>query len=167
MTEVIQTRRLVLRRFRRGDADALVALLNNLDVARWLTRVPHPYRPEHACDFIDNVAEKSADAFAVSRDDQVIGGVSTGEQLGYWIGQPFWRNGYVTEAAQAMITRFFNRRDGILHSGYHVGNKGSCAVLTKLGFLPTDQRQAMVLSLGCETTIQNMSLSRTRWEAMQ
>ena len=167
MTEVIKTKRLVLRRFRSGDAGDLVALLNDFEVVRWLTRVPYPYDLAHAHVFIDSIAEQSADAFAVCKDANIVGTVSTGETLGYWIGQPFWGNGYATEAARAMIRRFFAHRDENLSSCYHIGNARSCAVLTKLGFQPTDRQKAFSLSMGREVTMQDMTLTRSHWKAIQ
>ncbi|WP_372573956.1 GNAT family N-acetyltransferase [Ruegeria jejuensis] len=166
MTDVITTRRLVLRRFRRGDADALVDLLNNLNVVRWLTRVPYPYRLDHAYDFIENLASRELNAFAILKDQQLVGAISVGQELGYWIGQPYWNRGYVTEAARAMIPRYFERHDADLPSGYHLGNERSSAVLGKLGFLLAGQRRAVSEALQREVTIQNMVLTRARWEAL-
>ncbi len=164
MTEVIQTERLVLRRFRREDSSRLVTLLNDLDVARWLTRVPHPYEAEHSVEFLDAMADEQ-DAFAITKDSSLIGCVSTGNQLGYWVEKTSWGQGYVTEAAHAMITRIFQSDRQELTSGYHLGNERSKAVLSKFGFKPDGQHIATSRSTNEIVTIQDMVLTRSSWEA--
>lgn len=166
MTEVITTERLVLRRFRRSDSARLIALLNDLDVVRWLTVVPHPYDAEDAADFIGSLADKQ-NAFAVTRDDALIGCVSIGNQLGYWIGKPYWGQGYVTEAARAVTDRYFGAGHAQLTSGYHLGNERSQAVLTKLGFQPDGQHHGTVRATYEDVIIQDVILKRSVWEAEQ
>ena len=166
MTEVIKTERLVLRRFRREDASRLVTLLNDLDVVRWLTVVPYPYEVAHAAEFIDRMADDD-DAFAITRNDMLIGCISTGNQLGYWVEKPSWGQGYVTEAAQAIIARHFQADRRVLTSGYHQGNARSQAVLSKLGFEPNGQHRAAVRSTHEDVIIHDVILKRDIWEARQ
>ncbi|WP_171129457.1 MULTISPECIES: GNAT family N-acetyltransferase [unclassified Ruegeria] len=166
MTEVIKTQRLVLRRFRREDASRLVDLLNDLDLVRWLTVVPYPYDTDHAIDFINNIAGPS-DAFAITLDNNLIGCISLGNQMGYWIEKGSWGHGYVTEAAQAMTARHFRTDCEDIDSGYHLGNERSKAVLSKIGFRPTGRRPAKVVSADEDVIIQEMALSRADWEAAQ
>ncbi|WP_170557348.1 GNAT family N-acetyltransferase [Ruegeria atlantica] len=166
MTEVIITRRLTLRRFRREDASRLVTLLNDIDVVRWLTVVPHPYETEHSAEFVGSMATEH-DAFAITREDALIGCISTGSQLGYWIAKSSWGHGYVTEAARAMISRFFRSDRQELTSGYHLGNERSKAVLSKLGFKPDGQHRATVRSTNEDVTVQDVLLRRADWEAME
>lgn len=164
MTEVIFTERLTLRRFRREDSQRLVALLNDLDVARWLTLVPHPYEAGHSAEFIGCLAPKQ-DAFAITKKADLIGCVSTGSQLGYWIEKGSWGQGYVTEACHAMVARFFRSDRHQLTSGYHLGNERSGAVLTKLGFRSSGRHAATVRSTNENVIIQDMLLTREGWEA--
>lgn len=167
MTEAIQTRRLVLRRFQRADAPALVGFLNTFAVARWLTRVPYPSAELDACEFIDHIARERDGTFAVSSDCKLIGAISTRDELGYWIGQPFWGHGFATEAVKAMIKRHFDRKASCLSSGYLLGNVRSRTVLTKLGFQPTGQRKTTALALAREVTVQKMDLFHADWVATQ
>jgi 8-oxo-dGTP diphosphatase len=101
--QTIATARLVLRPLRREDGPALSALINNWNVAQWLTRVPWPYRPEDMTEFIETIALPRSDGskptFAILLDGQPIGAVecmgqptieepqSDGSDLGYWIGE--------------------------------------------------------------------------------
>ena len=39
----LETKRLILREWNKRDVNDLVEGLNNLEVTKWLVRVPHPY----------------------------------------------------------------------------------------------------------------------------
>ena len=114
----IETARLRLRSLRDGDLSELVDLIGNWEVARWVSSVPHPYRDSDGREWIAVVQQDHANsrprrfAIALKETDRIIGGVgldgSTGDEsdepsLGYWLGQPYWGNGYASEAVAAII----------------------------------------------------------------
>lgn len=81
----IETPRLVLRPWHEDDVEQLVAGLNDLELAKWLAFVPHPYTISDAGNWIKHCRElagagtrPSAYEFAVERksDALLIGGVS-------------------------------------------------------------------------------------------
>jgi RimJ/RimL family protein N-acetyltransferase len=115
---VIETSRLRLRSLRDDDLPDLVSLINNWEVARWVSTVPHPYSEADGREWVARVRENHATghpqrfAIALKETDRLIGGVgldgSTGDgsdepALGYWLGQPYWGNGYAREAVAAVI----------------------------------------------------------------
>jgi RimJ/RimL family protein N-acetyltransferase len=115
---VIETGRLRIRSLRNGDLDDLVVLINNWEVARWVSSVPHPYTEVDGREWVTRVQQDHATgrprrfAIALKETDRLIGGVgidgSTGDgsnepALGYWLGQPHWGNGYAREAVAAVI----------------------------------------------------------------
>ena len=115
---IIETERLRMRAHRDGDLGDLVALAGNWEIARWTGRIPHPYSETDGREWIARVQENHAAgqprrfAIALKESDRLIGGVgldgSTGDgsdepALGYWLGQPYWGNGYGREAATAII----------------------------------------------------------------
>ena len=55
--------------------------------------------------------------------------------MGYWIGKPWWGNGFATEAARALMDYCFSEC-GIrrLMCGHFVDNAASAHVIAKLGF---------------------------------
>ena len=53
----IETSRLILRDWKSNDLHDLVEGLNNLEVARWLAMVPHPYTQEHAAKWVEYCVE--------------------------------------------------------------------------------------------------------------
>ena len=79
--------------------------------------------------------------------DELIGCVSLDRdnfnetpRIGYWVGRAFWRRGYATEAARAIIAHGFDvlRLENI--EGTHfLENPASGAVLRKLGFVAVDE----------------------------
>jgi RimJ/RimL family protein N-acetyltransferase len=115
---VIETDRLRMRALRGDDLTDLVALINNWEIARWVSSVPHPYTEADGREWIARVQQDHATgrplrfAIALKVADRLIGGVgldgSTGDQseepaLGYWVGQPHWGNGFAREAVAAVI----------------------------------------------------------------
>ena len=55
-------------------------------------------------------------------------------ELGYWIGVPFWRMGFATEAASAVLAfGFQNLRLHRIHAHHFSGNTASQRVLEKIG----------------------------------
>jgi RimJ/RimL family protein N-acetyltransferase len=115
---VIETGRLRMRPLRDGDLVDLVSLINHWEVARWVSSVPHPYSEADGREWITRVQQDHATgrprrfAIVLKETDRLIGGVgldgSTGDDsdepaLGYWLGQPYWSNGYAREAVAAVI----------------------------------------------------------------
>ena len=114
---VIETARLRMRAHRDDDLADLVALAGNWEIARWVGHT-HPYTEMDGREWIARVQEYHATgcprrfAIALKETDRLIGGVgldgTTGDgsdepALGYWLGQPYWGNGYAFEAAAAVI----------------------------------------------------------------
>ncbi|HWO86875.1 MAG TPA: GNAT family N-acetyltransferase [Stellaceae bacterium] len=114
----IETARLRLRSFSHEDLADLVTLANNWQVARWLSTMPHPYTEADGREWIARVQQDHATgrprrfAIALKETGRLIGGVgldgSTGDDseepaLGYWLGEPYWGNGYAREAVAVVI----------------------------------------------------------------
>ena len=143
---VLKTARLMLRAPRPDDAKAIKALISDRRVAENMATIPHPYTLKDARSFIANAAGKPL--FVITRDDgRLIGGGGIGlrprgYEIGYWIGVPYWGNGYATEAARALVDHAFRDLDLTeLLAGARVTNPASRRVLEKCGFA-VDQRGA-------------------------
>jgi len=141
MTE-ITTNRLVLRKaITDTEKNSLVYLLNEWDVARWLTNVPYPYTYDDLEDYllISNSNDLDLNIFI---NDQIIGrvGLTYDKEdnyydLGYFLGQSFWSNGYATEASKSLLNYALEKLDSPkIKSGYFIDNFRSGNVLKKLGF---------------------------------
>lgn len=163
MSHQLTTHRLILRPFVLQYAAAVAALVGDYDVVRWLTRAPYPYAEADAVEFIRRHAD-SKGVLAITSEGTVIGTMSIGEELGYWVGKPYWGKGFATEAATAKVADHFTSGHDVLHSGHLIANAASRRVLCKLGFSDTRVEDAPSLSLGCSVKIQRMQLDRATWE---
>ena len=147
---VIETARLRMRAHRDDDLTDLVSLAGNWEIARWVVTIPHPYTELDGREWIARVQEKHATgcprrfAIALKATDRLIGGVgldgTTGDgsdepALGYWLGQPYWGNGFALEAAAAVIEYGF-RTLGLetIRAYTDPGNAASQKVLLGCGF---------------------------------
>jgi RimJ/RimL family protein N-acetyltransferase len=115
---VIETERLRLRSLRDDELALLVSLIGDWQVVRWLAAVPYPYDEMDGRAWIDLVRQDHMMggprrfAIALKATGQLIGGVgldgrsgdgSGGPWLGYWLGRPYWHNGYAREAVAAVV----------------------------------------------------------------
>ena len=142
--ETLETARLRLRHPVAADAARLAQLINDPDVARMTTRIPHPYALEDAHDFL---ARCPNTLFAIDLGEEGLIGIVgfsdatvLGPEIGYWIGKPYWGRGLATEAATAAVIwahRDWGKR--CLVSGHFADNPASGAVLSKAGFLYTGE----------------------------
>lgn len=149
---VIATQRLRLRKPRKADAPRIAEYANDFDVARMTTSMPYPYGLEHAEDFLDRASDGgSPDEAVFVIEHQELGAVGvvgfdpghTGEtEIGYWIGRPYWGQGFATEAAQgALIWAHRNWGRRFIRAGHFSDNPASGQVLCKAGFLYTGEIQ--------------------------
>lgn len=147
----IKTERLVLREFKLDDAKAVRVKINNLNVSRYMNSVPHPYTMKDAEWFIGDCIEKQKEKprksyeFAIeSRETgEFMGGVGVSgidydsgtANLGYWLAEEHWRQGYMTEVVEKLIEFAFRKlKLRRLAIPVFVENKASNGLAKKLGF---------------------------------
>jgi len=166
------TERLLLRVPEPGDAQALVALLNDRRIAENTLRIPHPYALADARAFINSANTADGEiVFLITRKSiGVIGACGivrlsfAGPELGYWIGVPFWGLGYATEAARALIEYAFGELgDEFLLAGARVSNPASRRVLKKCGFKWIGVALGRIRALRVSVPIDRYRLERRQW----
>ncbi|MBI1417983.1 MAG: GNAT family N-acetyltransferase [Limimaricola sp.] len=161
----IVTERLRLRPLAEGDLPWIAAEAGRWDVARWLTRVPHPYTLQDAADFLAQVRAGSIGAVWVITEGNVpVGVVSVGAELGYWLSPSAWGRGVMSEAAGAAVAAAFAdpSREEIASSHFDENDR-SRRVLDKLGFVETGRHAHVSLARGGEVPGRTMRLTRTAW----
>jgi ribosomal-protein-alanine N-acetyltransferase len=140
----IRTPRLLLRTPVLQDSGRISLLAGDYDVASMTGTIPHPYSEDMAAAWIASVIDgEEGVVFAILRADLLIGCIgyrAFGEdhaELGYWIGKPYWGQGYASEAVRALILHAFER-DGFdyLNVGHFTDNPASARVIAKFGFVP-------------------------------
>jgi RimJ/RimL family protein N-acetyltransferase len=143
---ILRTDRLVLRPLQQDDALIVQKLAGEKDVASTTRLIPHPYPPGAAEEWIGTLPEQYERAEAITwgvamQDGPLLGTIrlvlctsDNNAELGYWIGKPFWNNGYCTEAARAVIAYGFDVL-GLerIFANYFARNPASARVLIKLG----------------------------------
>lgn len=150
MQPEFKTERLLLRPLQAADVAQLVALAGDKKVADTTATIPHPYNEQDALCIIQAAKEghRSGElhAFAICCDSAFLGIVSLkctaqapgSAELGYWIGVPFWGNGYATEAAQPVLDHAFNDLGlRYVRAKLLCRNPASSKVLRKLGMTCT------------------------------
>jgi len=143
---ILRTERMTLRPLTQGDAPIVQQLASEKDVASTTRLIPHPYPPGMAATWIAALPELYQRAemivWGVAMDEGPLLGtvrltlypVDNHAEMGYWIGKPFWNNGYCTEAARAVVSYGFDVL-GLerIYANYLARNPASGRVLHKLG----------------------------------
>jgi RimJ/RimL family protein N-acetyltransferase len=139
----LDTARLRLRPPVEPDANAIISIAGDWEVARRLGRMPHPYTDADARFFFNHVLPNEPTWVILWRETgRLIGMIglapaSDGRsaELGYYIARDHWGRGIATEAGLAII-RIGLEPFGFLKltSAYHADNPASGRVLAKLGF---------------------------------
>jgi len=163
MTPVtLDTPRLRLRPYTLSDVPDLIRLAGAREVAATTLRIPHPYRDEDAVNFIaasQSEADRgSCSRFAITLRETGLfcGGVGLrievahqNAELGYWVGVPYWGQGYATEAARAVVAYGFAKL-GLLriYASCFPENTASTRVLKKLGMQHEGRQRSHICKWG-------------------
>lgn len=162
-----------------GDANDIIRYVGDIDVAGKLSRVPHPYGTDDAAYFLGAVVRTST-VWVVRRrsDGQFLGVISlspadgpgdaggfgtrddVNTELGYWLGKPFWGQGYATEAARAVVGFADDHGLTPLVSAYFGFNPDSGKVLRKVGFEPTGTTMRSSAAVSAERLLITMRRRR-------
>jgi RimJ/RimL family protein N-acetyltransferase len=140
---LLETERLWLRSFSEADIPELVPLIGAREVAATTLRIPHPYDETHAREYLagNATSEDIRLAITLRAGASIVGGIGLHPnsqdrhaEIGYWIGVPFWGQGYATEAARALVKYGFEElKLERIFATHFQGNSVSGNVLRKLG----------------------------------
>lgn len=143
----LRTRRLVLRRIRPTDAEAVFGYCSDPAVTRYMVFDTHRSLAEtrKALRQLEGERRKSGAphwAITLGRSGELIGlcGFLPMEarhrrgEFGYWLGKPHWGQGYMTEVVGALLTFGFRKlKLNRMQARVVVANKASARVLEKAG----------------------------------
>jgi len=148
MSNILKTKRLILRPWTEADAEDLYQYAKSPEVgpvAGW----PAHTGVENSREVIRTVfAEDNVYAVCLKEDNRAVGcaaitigarsnlGLSETEgEIGYWIGVPFWGQGLIPEAVRELMRYGFEElKLEKLWCGYFEGNDKSKRVQEKCGF---------------------------------
>ena len=172
----LETERLVLRAPRDTDAKAIALLVNDRRIAEMITRIPYPNTLADTQAFLAGVNRGDGETvyLITARDGSILGACGIARrpgqppELGYWLGVPYWGNGYATEAARAVIDHAFaDLGCDALVSGARVSNPASRRVLEKCGFQWTGVGLYRIRALNSSAPIDRFRLDRGLWASLK
>ncbi|KAK1835546.1 acyl-CoA N-acyltransferase, partial [Podospora conica] len=181
---IATTARLTLRPFHPSDAPALALIANNPRVAHNLTSTfPSPYTLDHAhywCRVASADSPPLSYAIIETSTSSLIGCIGFTRAphpdkrraltLGYWLGEPWWGQGLMAEAARAAVSWAFktwDAGDGRLErveGCAYVRNGGSQRVLEKAGFVFEGRKRAAETKGGEMLDLMVYGMTRGDWE---
>lgn len=175
----LQTERLVLRPFARDDASDVQRLAGDRAIADTTAAIPHPYPDGGAEAWIatHEAAFEEGDgltlAVARASDGALLGAISLmgmvaghKAELGYWIGVPYWGQGYCTEAGHAVVGHAFAELGlARVHACHLSRNPASGRVMQKLGMRHEGCRRQHVMKWEKLEDLELYGILRAEWEA--
>ena len=136
-----------IRSWQADDLSSLVEHANNRNVSVHLRdRFPFPYTRKDGQGFIRAARVMQPETlFAIAVDGTAVGGIGfylqkdverVSAELGYWLGEPWWGRGIVSEAIVAMTRYAFDHHELTrVYALVAAGNPASCRVLEKSGYV--------------------------------
>ncbi len=133
----------VLREWRESDHTSLVENANNPNVARNLRDIfPSPYTLQHAYEWLTCVQELPPGSnLAIDVGGDAVGGIglrferNDEAEIGFWLGEPYWSHGIMTEALSAFTRHAFQTFTlQTIHASVFPWNTASCRVFEKSGY---------------------------------
>ncbi len=177
MPTILETSRLVLRPLTESDLDDLVRGLNNFNVSKMTARIPYPYGLDDARAFLALCQAEEAGVLrlSIARREApalVIGGVgyealdeTDAAEIGYWLAEPEWGQGFASEAAVAVRDHAFRHCDfDRLIARYRTDNPASGRILAKLGFTVTGTTTCGSIAAG-DNPATEVALTRGAWRS--
>jgi ribosomal-protein-alanine N-acetyltransferase len=176
---ILETERLLLRPLTLSDAPVIQELASHPDVAATTLNIPHPYPDGAAEAFIQSRLEDTFTGyvFGIVRkaDRQLMGAIGLHPdeshqraEIGYWIGVPYWNQGYMSEAARRVVDfGFAELRLNRIAAGYFSQNIASRRVMEKSGMIYEGMWREYLKRGDRYYDVGYYSILRSEWEARQ
>ncbi|MBD0257545.1 MAG: GNAT family N-acetyltransferase [Cytophagales bacterium] len=174
----IETARLRLTELKAGDIPQIVQLAANPRISDYTLNLPFPYAEKDALYWL-NLAHQGYTngthlifAVRLKPENAFLGGIGLTleprfdrAEIGYWLGEPYWNQGYATEATGAII-RFGFGTLGLnkLTSSYLAQNPASGRVMQKSGMTREGELQEHVRKGNAYHTLILYGLTRSDFE---
>ena len=157
---LIQWDKYLIRDWREDDGPGIAKYANNRKISKNLRDgFPYPYSLADAEEFLAKVRRQEPKTFfAIATEDEVIGGIGLGigddvhrftAEMGFWLAEPFWEKGIMTEAVKRFTEYAFKQFDlvRIFAEPYNT-NPASARVLEKAGYVFEGTMRAHVFKEG-------------------
>jgi RimJ/RimL family protein N-acetyltransferase len=146
-----------IRPYNPADAPSIARYLDNERISCNLTRIPYPYTLAHAVEWIGIASSHTPQTFfGIALNGEAIGGIgirpadpathpseAPSAEIGYWLAEPFWGRGIMTEAVIALTKWAFTELRLVrLQAAVFARNPASARVLAKAGYAFEGRLQA-------------------------
>ena len=181
MTKIptLTTQRLSLGELFAADIPTIVQYAGNPNVAEHLLNLPHPYYEKDAIFWINMAQQGWADGtkciFGIRQKDTkaFMGGVGlhidarfNRAELGYWIAEPFWGKGYMSEAVGTVIQYGFEEVElNKIYAIHLLDNPASGKVMQKNGMVKEGEMKEHVKTRKGYQDIAQYGLTRGLYDA--
>ena len=175
---VLETKHLILRPWQDSDAENLYEYARDPDIGLPAGWPPHT-SVENSRQIIKSILSVPETYAVCTKDNKAIGSIGLklkGNtdmtdredecELGYWLGKPFWGQGFIPEAGAELLRHAFEDLGmRAVWCGYYDGNLKSKRVQEKLGFVYRYTTEGLELPLLGETrTGHTQLLMKENWE---
>ena len=136
---VVETERLILRRYKKEDLQDLFEYLSDKDVVEY-----EPYKTMTFDEAKENlewrIGTEEMIAVELKSSHKMIGNVYLGKrdfealEIGYVFNRNYWGNGYAAESCEALIEQAFSNGIHRIYAECDPRNKNSWKLLEALGF---------------------------------
>ena len=145
-----------LREIRMEDAEYFALYINNRNIIKnFRDAFPQPYSVKDAIEFFTKcMADESPQNFIIEADGHCIGEIGYDRQtdverfsaeIGYWIAEPYWNKGIMTDIINRFSQYVFENTEIIrLYATVFEPNKASIKALEKAGFEKVGQMRKAV-----------------------
>ncbi len=142
---------IILSQVNKKDKLSLIKYLNDFDIYKNTSNIPHPYTSKDAARWINHVKDKTRETgrlsnFAIrDKNLNLIGGIgfhlkygikSHKDEIGYWLAKDFWNKGIMTRVVKKFCEIGFVDNNLIrIEAVVFENNLASAKVLEKNGFI--------------------------------
>ena len=177
----LETERLILRPWQAEDAENLYTYAKDPEIGLPAGWPPHT-SIENSKEIIRNVFSAPETYAVCLKNGSAIGSIGLKLkgytdmtdredecELGYWVGKPFWGQGFIPEAARELLRYAFEELGmETVWCGYYDGNEKSRRVQEKLGFTYCYTSQDLELPLLDEVRVgHTQKLTKLDWQKMR
>ena len=163
-----------------ADAPEVQRLASDRDIAATTLSIPHPYEDGMAEEWIAAYQERfdrgEQVRFAIThrKERQLIGAIDLWAinkqhekaEIGYWIGKPYWNQGYCTEAAHAALKYGFEVLElNRIHASHITRNPASGRVMQHIGMKHEGRRRQHTKKWGNYDDMEMYAILRSEYNA--
>jgi RimJ/RimL family protein N-acetyltransferase len=173
----IKTERLTLRPYMMADAPAVQRIVSDRELASTTLSIPHPYPEDGAVEWLKSIEPNWSNgsgavyAITLTSTGELVGSIDLRikpehrhAEIGYIIAREYWGNGYVTEAAMAMLRLGFETLNlNRIYAHHMTHNPASGRVMRKIGMRYEGTMRQHIIKWGEVRDIAFYGITREQW----